>query len=82
MFYDGEVVGEFQADLFVNDCLILELKAVRTIAPEHEIQLVNYLTATKLDVGLVINFGAVSVEVRRKHRVYRKPNPVNPEKSC
>ena len=77
VFYDEQVVGEFYADLLVNDCLIVELKAVQALAPEHEIQLVNYLTATGLEFGLLINFG-LSVDVRRKHRDYRKSNPVNP----
>lgn len=50
---------------------IVELKAVRTLAKEHEVQLVNYLTATGIDDGLLINFGE-SVEVKRKFRVYKK----------
>ena len=76
--YKGQNVGEFYADLLVNDCVILELKAVQALLPEHEVQLVNYLTATGLEFGLLINFGS-SVEIRRKHRDYRKSNPVNPE---
>jgi GxxExxY protein len=81
VMYDGEVVGEFAADLLVEENLIVELKAAAYLQKEHEIQLVNYLTATGFDTGLLINFGR-SVEIRRKHREYRKPNPVHPEKSC
>lgn len=68
--YDGTVVGEFYADLWVDQRVVVELKAVQALAKEHEVQLVNYLTATRIDVGLLLNFG-VSVQVRRKFREYR-----------
>ena len=64
--YDGEVVGEFVADIVVEDTVILELKSVRRIVVAHEIQLVNYLVATGKPVGLVLNFGEQKVEVKRK----------------
>jgi GxxExxY protein len=64
--YDGEVVGEFVADVVVEDTIILELKSVRRILVAHEIQLVNYLVATGKPVGLVLNFGERKVEVKRK----------------
>ena len=64
--YDGEVVGDFVADVVVEDAIILELKSVKRIALAHEIQLVNYLVATDKPVGLVINFGERKVEVKRK----------------
>lgn len=67
--YDDEVVGEYFADLWVEDCVIVELKSVRRIIRDHEIQLVNYLTATNIDVGLVVNFAPQKVEVKRKARV-------------
>ncbi len=67
--YDGEVVGQFVADIFVEDTIIIELKSVKTIAKAHEVQLVNYLVATGKDVGLLINFGEQKVEVKRKVRV-------------
>ncbi len=67
--YDGEVVGNFIADIFVEDAIILELKSVKSIAKIHEVQLVNYLVATGKDVGLLINFGAEGVEIKRKVRV-------------
>ena len=66
--YEGEVVGEFKADMLVEDAVILELKSVKQIAKAHEIQLVNYLVATSKPVGLIINFGEERVEVKRKVR--------------
>ncbi len=68
--YRGQVVGDFIADLVVESRLIVEIKAVQKLAVEHEVQLVNYLTATGIDDGLLVNFGP-SVEVRHKYRVYR-----------
>ncbi|HXD30554.1 MAG TPA: GxxExxY protein [Pyrinomonadaceae bacterium] len=70
VYYEGQIVGDFFADLWVNDLIIIEVKAVLSLAKEHEVQLVNYLTATGVDDGLLINFGP-SVQVRRKFRVYR-----------
>ncbi|MCX6894310.1 MAG: GxxExxY protein [Verrucomicrobia bacterium] len=70
--YEGVIVGDFKADLIVNNELIVELKAVSSIIVEHEVQLVNYLTATGKDVGLLINFGGRSLEYKKK---FRKPKP-------
>jgi len=69
--YYGEVVGDFFADLMVENKVIIELKAIQNISKEHEVQLVNYLTATGIDTGLLINFGS-SVEVKRKFRQYKR----------
>ncbi|NOY78043.1 MAG: GxxExxY protein [Calditrichaeota bacterium] len=66
--YDNFVVGDFIADLFIDHKIIVELKSVTHLAKAHEIQLVNYLTATGIDVGLLINFGEEKVEVKRKVR--------------
>lgn len=66
--YEGQVVGEFVADLYVEECVIVELKSVRKLVQAHEIQLVNYLTATQAEVGLLINFAEQKVEVKRKVR--------------
>jgi len=66
VYYDDKIVGEFIADIIVDDTVILELKSVRQIIKAHEVQLVNYLTATGKPVGLVINFGERRVEVKRK----------------
>ena len=57
VYYLGEIVGDYFADIIVNDTIILELKAVKTILPEHEVQLLNYLRATDAEVGLLLNFG-------------------------
>ena len=67
--YEGEIVGEYYADLWVDESVVIELKAVQTLAKIHEVQLVNYLTATGINTGLLLNFGP-SVEVRRKFREY------------
>ena len=69
--YRGNVVAEFFADVVVEDAIIIELKAVQKLAAEHEVQLVNYLSATGRDNGLLINFGG-SVDVKRKFRVYKR----------
>lgn len=63
----GEVVGEFVADVLVEG-IILELKSVKRIVRAHEIQLVNYLTATQKEIGLILNFAEKKVEVKRKVR--------------
>ncbi len=69
VYYDNEVVGDFVADIIVNDTIILELKSVRRIIRAHEVQLVNYLVATRRPVGLLLNFGERKVDVKRKVRV-------------
>ena len=66
VYYDGEIVGEFVADIIVNDTIILELKSVRQVIKAHETQLVNYLVATGKPVGLILNFGERKVEIKRK----------------
>ena len=66
--YDGENVGEFVADILVEGVVVLELKSVKSIVRAHEIQLVNYLTATHKEIGLILNFSAEKVEVKRKVR--------------
>jgi GxxExxY protein len=77
VFYDGQVVGEFDADLFVDGKVIVELKAVRALLEVHEVQLVNYLKATGIDVGLLLNFGEQRVDVKRKLRLL--PEAADPE---
>ena len=66
VYYESEIVGEFVADIIVNDTIILELKSVRRILKAHEVQLVNYLVATGKPVGLILNFGERKVEIKRK----------------
>ena len=75
--YDGIVVGNFVADLFVDDSVIVENKAVQNLTTAHEVQLVNYLTATGIEIGLLVNFGAASLEFKRKHRIYKKEIDTN-----
>lgn len=64
--YDDETVGEFAADILVENTVIVELKSVGRIAKGHEVQLVNYLVATGKPVGLLLNFGPRNVDVKRK----------------
>ena len=66
VYYEIEIVGQFVADIIVNDAIILELKSVRKIIKAHEVQLVNYLVATGKPVGLLLNFGDSKVEIKRK----------------
>ena len=68
VFYDGQVVGDFYVDLFVENTVVVELKSVQNIIKEHEVQLVNYLKGLKKEIGLLINFGSSGVEVKRKYR--------------
>ena len=67
--YNGVPVGNFIADIIIEDTVIIELKSVRSLTRAHESQLVNYLVATGKPVGLLLNFGAEKVEVKRKVRV-------------
>ena len=78
VLYEGVIIGEFAADLYVNDWLILELKAVSALTEDHETKMVNYLTALNQDFGLLINFGAKSLEYKRKYR-RRKPPEEPPD---
>ena len=63
--YDGIVIGEYSADLLVDQCVIVELKTVRVLDESHKAQCLNYLRATGLKLGLVVNFGQPKVEVKR-----------------
>ena len=74
VYYEGTKVGQYFADLWVDNQVIVELKAMENLSAEHEVQLVHYLSATGIEIGLLINFGS-SVAVKRKYRTYRPPNP-------
>ena len=86
--YENVIVGDFVADMVVNENLLCELKAISALSKADEVQLVNYLTATNHDVGLLLNFGAPSLQFKRKHRrpisdpvsvnLHNPVNPVNP----
>jgi GxxExxY protein len=66
--FRGQGVGQFYADLLIEDTVIVELKAVAALSPEHKAQLINYLKATGIEVGLLVNFGNSKLEYRRLHK--------------
>ena len=68
VYYDNQVVGDYFVDLYVEDAVVVELKAVEHLSKQHEVQVVNYLSGLEKDIGLLINFGPSSVEVKRKYR--------------
>ena len=65
VLFRGKSVGDFYADLVVDEKVVVELKSVKTLLPEHEAQTINYLNATDIEVGLLINFGKPKLEFRR-----------------
>ena len=65
VMFRNKCVGDFYADILVEGKVIIELKAVKAIAPEHQAQIINYLNATGFEVGLLINFGAPKLEYKR-----------------
>jgi GxxExxY protein len=65
VYYEGKEVGEYLADLIVEDSVIVELKAAESLCEEHEFQLINYLKATEIEVGVLLNFGK-KPEIKRK----------------
>lgn len=73
VYYRDQIVGDFVADLVINGALIVELKAVEYLTIHHSVQLVNYLTATGLEMGLLLNFGAAQLEYKKRSRT--KPTP-------
>lgn len=76
VLYEGCPVGVFYLDLWIDKHLIIEIKAVQSLLPEHELQLIHYLVATGIDDGLLINF-ASSVQVKRKFRDYKPKATIN-----
>ncbi len=73
--YDGVVVGEYHADMLVEEKVLIELKAAQSLVSAHEVQLVNYLTATGMDIGLLLNFGAPRLQFKRKTRTCSPKQP-------
>ncbi len=65
VYYKGQILGEYFADILVDDKIIVEIKAAKNVVDEHEAQLLNYLKATNVEVGLLLNFGP-KPEVKRK----------------
>lgn len=82
VYFRGEVVGEFKADILVNEVLLLELKSARAIDPAHEAQLLNYLRATSIEVGLLLNFGPKPQFKRLVFSNARKKICVDPRSSA
>jgi GxxExxY protein len=74
VIYSGEVVGEYFCDLLVDNRVIVEIKAVKRLMAEHEAQLLNYLNATDIEVGLLLNFGS---EPQLKRKVFSNTRKVN-----
>ena len=72
---DGTVLGEYFADLFIEDCLIVELKAVRIITDEHIAQILGYLKSARIETGLLINFGASRLSVKKYLMTEMPPAP-------
>lgn len=73
VYYKGMVVGEYYADLMVNDIVLVELKAASQIVAAHEAQLLNYLRATDIEVGLLLNFGEKPGHKRKLYTNDKKP---------
>jgi GxxExxY protein len=71
--FHGNVVGQFFADILVEKKIILELKAVTELSAVHQAQVINYLKAAQLDIGLLVNFGRPKLEYRRLHRKIALP---------
>ncbi len=75
VYFRGHVVGSFKADLVIEGCLLLELKAAENLPLSAEIQTVNYLKASGLKIGLILNFGAAPLQIKRKYRDSRRIDP-------
>jgi GxxExxY protein len=80
VLFRGQCVGEFIADLFVAGVVIVELKTVAALAPIHQAQVINYLKATGIEVGLLINFGNAKLEFKRLTRNKDMDNNRNMDK--
>ena len=65
VYYEKQIVGHYITDIIVNDCVIIEVKAADSLCKEHEVQLINYLKATEIEVGMLLNFGK-SPQFKRK----------------
>ncbi|MBE9504088.1 MAG: GxxExxY protein [Proteobacteria bacterium] len=79
VYYEGKEIGDYYADLFVDNSVIVELKATENLCKEHECQLINYLKATEYEVGLLLNFGK---KAEFKRRVFTNKNQRGSAKSA
>ena len=77
VYFESSVVGEYFADLVVNDLVILEIKAIEKLHPAHSNQLINYLKSTQIEVGLLLNFGPEPEIVRKIFTNDRKKLSIN-----
>lgn len=68
VMFRGQPVGNFCADMIVERQVLVELKAAKALAPEHQAQVINYLKASAIEVGLLVNFGTPKIEFKRLHR--------------
>jgi GxxExxY protein len=75
VYYKDHVIGSYKADMIANRKVIIELKATNALVPINEVQLVNYLTATGINDGILINFGSEKIEIRHRTRLYK--NKIN-----
>ncbi len=71
VYYKGRIVGSFRADIIVENSVIIEIKSVENLTKAHEVQLVNYLTSSGIENGILVNFGE-NFEVKRKFKTFRK----------
>ena len=78
VYFDDVLVGQYFADLLINDAVIVELKAAEAISDEHEAQLLNYLKATDIDVGLLLNFGPKPQVMRKGFDIARRRQAIDP----
>jgi len=72
VYFDGQVAGEYYADILVNEVVVLELKACKNLLEEHQAQLLNYLKATPIETGLLLNFNPKPQIVRKVYDNHRK----------
>ncbi len=81
IFYKGERIGGRRVDFFVENCIMVELKAVIVLEDVHLAQAMNYLEAYNMEIGLLINFGAKSLQFKRVHNnnLCNQANPINPK---
>ena len=77
VFYKGKTVGDYYADIIVEGKIILELKAAESLAEEHELQIINYLKATNIEIGLLLNFGK-EPQIKRKILTNDRKSTNNP----
>ena len=68
VYFHSKVIGQYYADLFIEELVIVELKAVSALTAEHQAQVINHLKATNTQVGLLVNFGRPKIEIKRMHK--------------